>query len=333
MKSNELYCQTIEESQAIPLEEKERRAIDRLKWLIQEFRPSNVFAACSGGHDSRTITHLTSRACEEMRVEFKVFHIDTGIKVIDEEYDPENGVRSLCEERGWNLLVYRAKENKLADGSPDPMIYENIVLKGLHGKGFPYAGFPRAAAHSLLFSRIKGRQINRLQRDYADGGKILITTGVRMFESVRRWGTVSNWGAYNLDGNIVWGCAIAEWTGTDVKDYMRKYEIPQSALKAGFCHSGECLCNCYLFDDVQIEFLKQECPKTWAMISEIERKAKEQGYPWGYNDPIPDWWNAELYDKGELLQMEYGEDEWTPPLCTSCVSRHLENEALRSEMK
>lgn len=329
----QLYCTSIEEAEQFSLEQKIELAHRRIETAINQYKPKEIIACCSGGHDSRTITHLTATVATRLQVPWTVFHIDTGIKVIDAEYDPEIGVRNLCQQFGWPLEVYRALEHISPDGHPDPQDYESLVLYGAHGRGKfgdLSGGFPGPGMHQLMFTRLKGRQIERMIRDKVqDKENLLLVTGVRLFESERRWESVSTRGVYQAELNYhrVWVSAIAEWTGLDTAEYMKRHNIPKSALKSGFCHSGECLCNAFGFDPVQIEFLKTDCPKTWEKIQNLEARSRELGYPWGWNEKPPQWWasRAEIFDS-------LSDSDEVAHLCTSCISRHEENNHLKETL-
>lgn len=305
------------------LQQKVENGLELIDLLYQEFKPSKIFALCSGGGDSLVVTHLASR-----HPAFSgVMHIDTGIRVVDEDGKgvAEEHVRKVCAERGWALHVYRASENTYANGDPNPQIYEDLVLKGAHGRGFPDAGFPGPAAHILMYTRLKERQLERFVRDQKehDGDKIMLLTGVRKHESNRRWRSLEKWGDYEVVGSRIWVNAIADFTEDDCENYRREHGLEKNPASKALCMSGECLCGAFSKPGElsQIEFFY---PKTGEYLRELEERVREQGYPWGWEGEPPAWWGR--HRTGEALFSEFGnaDDDPVPlPLCTSCQSKHL----------
>lgn len=314
------------------LELQEQNALDIIDRAFQKHQPSHVFALCSGGNDSLTATHLASR-----HPNFSgVVHIDTGIKVIDEGYRAEDHVRQICEERGWEFLVYRAVDNTYEDGSPDPQIYEELVLMGANGKGFPNAGFPGPALHSFIYSRLKERQISRLVREHKQHSKdkIMLVTGVRRHESERRWRNLDRWGEVDVDGSKLWVNTIIDFTAEECSAYMKKYGMKANPVRDLICMSGECLCGCFSKPG-EIEIIEACLPKTGAHLRELEAKAKALGYPWGWGEEPPAWWSN--FRNGDTFYPEFTDEDDSNPsilhLCTTCQSKHLEDQALRQEMQ
>lgn len=299
------------------LERLEREGLEILNRVIEEYNPSHVFALCSGGHDSLTCTHIASR-----HPRFSgVVHVDTGIKVIDEGYEPENFVQRVCDQFGWNLRVYRASENTFEDGSPDPQIYENLVFQGAHKKGFPFAGFPGSSLHLVMYSRLKERQVSRLIRDCKQhaGDRIVLVTGVRRHESQRRWESLSKWGEINVDGARVWVAPLIDWEAHHCCAYMKKYGIPRNPVKDLIHISGECLCGSFA-KPKELELIEACLPETGAYLRDLEKRHREAGYPWGWDESPPDWWQA--YTSGKMLYSEFEAEEPVQMLCTSCIDRH-----------
>lgn len=200
-----------------------------LNSAINEYKPVKIFALFSGGHDSLTSTAVSYQVLGE-RLD-GIVHIDTGIGIPD----TQKFVIDVCESESWPLLIYRAAENVKADGTPDPMIYEDIVVKH---------GFPGPGAHRLMYSKLKQRQIRRVVRDFKTrrSDKIMFISGVRRAESARRMGNVSE---VHKDGAQIWVSPMLNFSDEDQRNLMHDWHLPRNPVKDKICMSGECLCGAF----------------------------------------------------------------------------------------
>ncbi|SDL78376.1 3'-phosphoadenosine 5'-phosphosulfate sulfotransferase (PAPS reductase)/FAD synthetase [Modicisalibacter muralis] len=201
-----------------------------LETAIEQYQPAAVFALFSGGHDSLTCTHMAAEILGERLT--GVAHIDTGIGIPE----TQQFVKDVCGHYKWPLQIYRASENTYANGTPNPQVYEEIILEH---------GFPGGPAHQFMYTRLKGRQVERLVRDYRGkrGNKVMLITGVRREESTRRMGTVREVNV--VSGGQVWVAPMINVTSQDQHDYMAACELPRSPVKEKLCMSGECLCGAF----------------------------------------------------------------------------------------
>jgi len=256
----------------------------------EEHQPTHVFLLTSGGNDSIVPLHLFKN---DARVTAAV-HIDTGIRVPETEAH----VRKVCEGFGLPLLVYRAAGNTKADGTPDPMLYEEIVAKH---------GFPGPQQHSIMYSKLKERQVHRLVRDHRQGAKsrIMLVTGVRKHESRRRMGNAKD---IQRKGNQVWVAPVVNWEDNDMLVYRRHYNLPKNPVAENLGMSGECLCGAYAKPG-ELAQLEKFYPETAAYIKSLEERSS---CPWGWEQGPDHQWIE--YQRGQ------GSFGFTP-LCTSCISR------------
>ncbi|WP_110642496.1 phosphoadenosine phosphosulfate reductase family protein [Salinicola sp. CPA57] len=203
---------------------------DIIESAIEEHQPTAIFALFSGGHDSLTCTHVAAEILGDRLT--GVAHIDTGIGIPE----TQQFVRDVCNVYHWPLSIYRAVDNAYADGTPNPQVYEDIVLEH---------GFPGAPAHQFMYTRLKQRQVERLVRDHRGkrGNKVMLITGVRREESRRRMGHVQ---PVNVQkGGQVWVAPVLNMTSQDQHDYMAAHALPRNPVKEKLCMSGECLCGAY----------------------------------------------------------------------------------------
>lgn len=232
-----------------------------LNLAIDDYQPTKIFALFSGGHDSLTACATAySILGDEIDA---VVHIDTGIGIPE----TQQFVIDVCKQNKWPLLIYRAVENTKADGSPDPQIYEDIVVKH---------GFPGPAAHRLMYSKLKQRQIRRLVRDHKEkrSDKIMLISGVRKAESARRMGTVKE---VTVDGAQVWVSPMLNFTDMDQAELMKYWELPRNPVKDKLCMSGECLCGAFA-QKGELSEIRIWYPEVAARIDDITEKVMAAGH-------------------------------------------------------
>lgn len=289
--------------------DKLEHAKEVLERAISQYSPIHCFGLYSGGHDSSTVTHFAVEALKERIT--GVVHINTGIGIPETRHH----VYKVAKHFGWNLLEYKATENTKSDGTPDPMIYEELVMKH---------GFPGPYGHGMMYQRLKERQINRLARDYGAKPKtpILLVSGCRKEESSRRMGTTKE---IDPRGRIIWVAPFANMTSSDCDDYLKANDIPRNPVKDSLCMSGECLCGAFAHKG-ELSEIEYWFPDTAHRIKAIQKKVINAGFPWGWEEQPPKWWTDKIKnDKfGQqdafLNELDSEIDSVKEMLCTRCNS-------------
>lgn len=232
---------------------------------IEEHAPVAIFALFSGGHDSLTATHFAADVLGDRLT--GVAHIDTGIGIPE----TQQFVVDVCQQFGWPLKMYRAAENVQADGTPDPMIYDDIVVKH---------GFPGPGAHRTMYSKLKQRQVRRLVRDHKTqrSDRVMLITGVRREESKRRMGTTEE---VQTDGAQVWIAPMLYFTGSSQAEYMREHALPRNPVKDKLCMSGECLCGAFAKKG-ELKEIEFWYPEVGRRIRELEQRVQAAGHLTGW---------------------------------------------------
>lgn len=262
-----------------------------LQEAIDTYHPSGVYALFSGGYDSLCCTHLVSQ-----HPNFSgVVHINTGIGI----EETRKFVRETCKQYGWPLLEYRS-----------PISYEETVLK---------EGFPGPACHRYMYVKLKERALDQFIREHKTRhyDRIVLAAGVRKQESQRRMGTAQR---IRQDGASVWVNPLFDWTKSDILDYKEAQGLPNNEVVDLLHMSGECLCGAYAKKG-ELKMIEAFYPDTARHIRELEAKAHDAGFPWGWESERPEW----------FVQLSKGQD-YLPgfsPLCSSCDARHeAESEVL-----
>jgi 3'-phosphoadenosine 5'-phosphosulfate sulfotransferase (PAPS reductase)/FAD synthetase len=277
------------------IQEKLKEAAVILDSAISKYKPNGVFALLSGGHDSLTATAVAYE-CLGSKID-AVVHIDTGIGIPQ----TQQFVIDVCAKNNWPLLIYRAAENTRADGSPDPQIYEDIVIKH---------GFPGPAAHRFMYSKLKQRQVRRLVRDHKEErfDKIMLISGVRKAESTRRMGNVKE---VHVDGAQVWVSPMLNFTDDDQRHLMREWNLPRNPVKDNLCMSGECLCGAFA-QKGELAEIKIFYPEVAARIESIQEKVKAAGHK-------KDWETGDFASDGDP-------ETDNLMMCVRCEERHLSSQ-------
>lgn len=224
-----------------------------------EHNPSHVFAMFSGGNDSAVLLHWAKHHLDRS-LKAAVF-IDTGTAL--------PGVRDFaerfCDRYEIPLKVYEAGD-----------AFERMVL-GEGDRQGPRAaqGFPGPASHRYAYIRLKERQIERLVREHKQHprDRIMLLTGVRRAESVRRMGTTE---PVTRRGAQVWVAPLIDWTKADMLAYRHEHELPESDVAAMMHMSGECGCGAFATPGEKA-MRCQLYPEWGAWLFDLEQRAEAQG--------------------------------------------------------
>lgn len=259
-----------------------------LDQAIAEHHPSHAFAMFSGGYDSLITTHLTLTYMLTAHPEIKMYvgHVNTGIGI----EQTREFVRTTCQYYGWPLKEYRSVEN-----------YEDIVMQH---------GFPGPSSHRYMYIKLKERAVDQLIREHKQymQDRILLVTGVRKQESVRRMGHVTPIQRYKTR---VWVAPLLNWSKDDILDYMATYQLPRNEVVDTLHMSGECLCGSYAHKGELAE-IETWYPEMGCYLRCLQERVKATGNHWEW-EKQPAQWRKQVKDGQEFLPGF--------SLCTSCDAR------------
>lgn len=277
-------------------------SVARINDAIRDFNPRLVVGLFSGGHDSLSAVKVASLA--------KQFdgclHVNTGFGIeATREF-----VRETCAENGWPLSEYHALENTKADGTPDPMDYVKEVMRG---------GFPGPPQHYIMYIKLKQRSIERYLRNVGatPDSPVLFISGARSGESVRRMGNVSN--TCQVMGRSIWLSAIHDWTKSDTSELIAFFGMKRNIVVDLIHKSGECLCGAFAKKGELEELnLWPQTRPAYDRIVNLQKEVAAAGFPWGWEDGPPKWWQESK--RGQSFMLQYDENEaWGQPLCHRCI--------------
>ena len=259
---------------------------DILTESIDQYKPVKIFALFSGGHDSLSITHWASQ-----QPGFSgVFHVNTRIGI----EESNEFVRNTCRKYGWPLF----------EATPPELQYEDIVLR---------FGFPGPAAHRYTYVWLKERALNAFiqTQKVKRSDKILLITGVRRQESIRRMGTTQE---VSKSGAKIWVAPFIDKSKVEVNDYLNNHNLPRNEVVDLIHKSGECLCGAYArqgeLDELAVWF-----PKKAHYLRQLENRVKSAGFPWGWEDEPPAWFQQ--WQKGQMFMP--GMQSLFMPMCHDCL--------------
>lgn len=239
--------------------------LDLIDRAVEIHKPVAVYGLFSGGDDSTTAVHVASKH----PLFSGAAHINTGIGVPQ----TREFVRETCKRYGWPLKEYRAKEDCGID-------YRALVLKN---------GFPGPGAHKWMYSLLKMRALQMLVRDAKVGHKradrVLLISGVRSQESIRRMGHVEPIRKEPGRG-WVWVSPIHDWSKGDCLEYLDEQKVERNEVVALIHKSGECLCGAYA-DKGELKELACWFPEVAAEIRALEVEVKAAGHNWGWEEAPP----------------------------------------------
>lgn len=221
---------------------------------IEDWKPVEIYALYSGGHDSFASTHFAMRNGAR-----KVLHINTGVGI---ELTRQI-VRWNCAHYGWPLL----------EVMPPQLSYLEMCAK---------YGVPGPGAHSFSYVWLKERALDKVVRETKRKrmDRVMLVTGVRQNESARRMGHVH---PIKKDGCSIWVAPLFDWTDSEIEIYMDDHGLAKSPVKQALGMSGECLCGAYGDRARELPIIRKLDPECAALIESAEVFAKGNGKPceWG----------------------------------------------------
>lgn len=146
-------------------------------------------------------------------------------------------------------------------------------------------------------------------------GRILLITGCRETESVRRMGhveaikigeTSKKTGTVRRK-NRVWTAPCYDWSSSDQQRFMEHFDLPRNPIKdCPIAMSGECFCGAFARPG-ELEMIRRYAPDVAVEIDRLSQIAAECG--------TPSVWGVRATGEKGLVVAETG------ALCSSCDAR------------
>lgn len=309
------------EGDVVPTMIKEGRRI--VEEAIEQYQPSVVLAAFSGGNDSIVSTYF---AAQEFGATVVHCNTGTGLKATREH------VHRCVDRFRWEFEELFADECRT--GKPGPLdestlpsghweegdnAYEDFVLNH---------GFPGPAQHARMFQRLKERPlaafIRRVRKPRSKEGPVMILSGIRRDESAIRAGYKR--AIQREESNPrVWVNPFYWRTSVDFEVYRQEFGLPRNPVKARVGVSGECNCGSFASSNPgELEAIRSVDPGFAAYLDRLSERVKAKGFPWGWGELPPGWWAKARKDarNGQTVMFDlYGVDGDEPdflPMCVGC---------------
>jgi 3'-phosphoadenosine 5'-phosphosulfate sulfotransferase (PAPS reductase)/FAD synthetase len=248
---------------------------------FQKHTIAGVVILYSGGNDSSVLAHL---------MRSKATHIGHANTTIGIEATRQF-VRDQAAEWGMPLL----------ERFP-PETYRELVIKD---------GFPGPAKHWKMYTRLKERCIEQMQREIITNPhkeRVLFLAGRRRAESERRAAIAE----HERKGSRVWVSPLANWSNDHMAEYRAMYAVPVNPVTQDLHMSGECLCGAFAAPG-ELEMVKFFYPGVADEIESIEAEVAAAGHP----HPRCRWgWGADE----DWRAIERSLDR-SGPMCSSCDAR------------
>jgi 3'-phosphoadenosine 5'-phosphosulfate sulfotransferase (PAPS reductase)/FAD synthetase len=268
----------IEQRPADPFEDAKKT----LKEAVAEYEPTHIFALFSGGHDSVCAAHVAKEVLGN-KLTANV-HCNTTIGIQKTRDYAENLSRAW----GVRHLTYFP-----------PRTYREIVLD---------YGFPGPAQHRAMYIQLKERCVDALIRDHKVNrlDRIMLITGVRKAESVRRMGSVQR---VSRTGAKVWVAPLINWEDGDKHAYIKANNIPYNEVALQLCMSGECLCGAYA-NPGELAEIDEVAPESAAEIRTLMAEVRAAGKHWRWGTAPP----KNMYPDADQTNLDLH-------LCHSCEAK------------
>jgi 3'-phosphoadenosine 5'-phosphosulfate sulfotransferase (PAPS reductase)/FAD synthetase len=275
-----------------------RTPADIVAEALERYKPVAIYAGFSGGNDSRAITHWMMSnvpGCQAL-------HINTGIGIeASRQY-----VRDTCKAQGWPLTEIRAKEDCGED-------YDANVLRH---------GFPGPDGHQFIYRRLKERAVyalvKRAKVGHPRSAKVLIATGVRHDESVRRMGYAGR--EINKTRAQIWTNPIYWWTKTERDAYNAVSGLPENQVAKQLGMSGECGCGAFAHPGELAKWRAID-PSFGARIDRLQSECLARGFTWGWEGRPP----KAGFNRDQISLFEH-------PLCVGCEKSAIVKAELADEV-
>lgn len=276
-------------------------AFDILDRAYLDHKPIAVVGMYSSGDDSGATAAVLDAWGRARSVLVRYAHINTGIGI----EESRQHARDVAAARNWMFSEWRT----------DPAHYIRMVTGQERHRSVP-GGFPGAALHSMYYRELKDRRVDDLMRSLKRGhprtARVMLVSGIRRQESRRRMGYEQE---VNRRFSQVWANPLLNATKDHCLDLIEWAGMPRNPASRTIHMSGECLCGSMSAKDgEELREIRFWFPRTAAYIDEIAAQVQAAGYPWGWDEERPAW-----FDAVQRGQTWLGEEFM--PMCVGCQAR------------
>lgn len=279
---------------------------DKLKWseelakqIKKDFEPYAVIVGLTTGFDSNVALKLATMFFDVSAA----FTCDTTIAAPETlsncEYVAKDvyGLKWICKPPPYNGV----KENK------------NTYFEVVKQHGFPGK---TKTAHNWMYRWLKDHTVGRIISSIRQNKRnrpIIIISGARKYESVRRMGTSQD---VTIQGSNIWVNICNEWTNEEVHSFAEDNNLSEYRSPISKCIgiSGECFCGCFAGKN-ELQEIRLASPSTYEKITYIEKWLKDNtNMGWGYEEGPSKQWTLEKYGQTNMFTQS------NMIMCSTCMN-------------
>ncbi|WP_421809045.1 phosphoadenosine phosphosulfate reductase family protein [Flagellimonas sp.] len=279
---------------------------DKLKWsetlaerIKKDYNPYAVIVGLTTGFDSNVALKLATM----------FFNVDAAFTCDTTIAAPEtlaNCERVAKEVYGLKWICKAPPYNGKREN-------HNTYFEVVKQHGFPGK---TKTAHNWMYRWLKDHTVSRIISDIRKKKRnrpIIIVSGARKYESVRRMGTSQD---VTVIGNNIWVNICNEWTNSEVHAFaednkLSKYRSPISQILG---ISGECFCGCFS-QKGELSEIKFASPSAYEKLSFISKWLSDNtNYYWGWEEGPSKQWTLEKYGQINMFS------ESNLIMCSTCMN-------------
>lgn len=281
-----------------------KQAFEILDRAYADHKPIAVVGMYSSGDDSGAVMIALELWSKARGIPFQVAHINTGIGIEASRAH----ARQVATDRHWNFSEWKT----------NPAHYISMVTGQERNRSVP-GGFPGGALHSMYYRELKERRVADLMRHLKAGAsrndQVMLISGIRRQESKRRMGYENE---VNKEKARIWVNPLLHAVKDDCLDLMELGGIPRNPASKTIHMSGECLCGA-MNSPGELAEIRFWFPDTAAQIDRITEQVISAGYPWGWDEKRPKWFDQLGQGQAPLFDFM--------PLCVGCAARQEQKDA------
>lgn len=280
---------------------------DKLRWtktlcerVKKDFEPYAVIVGLTTGFDSNVALKLATMF-------FNVdaaFTCDTTIAAKETlqncEYIAKEvyGLKWICKAPPYNGI----EEN------------HNTYFEIVKQHGFPGK---TKTAHNWMYRWLKDHTVSKIISSIRKNKRnrpIIIISGARKYESVRRMGTSQD---ITIQGNNIWVNICNEWTNSEVNAFAEDNKLSEyrSPISKTIGLSGECFCGCYA-EKGELNEIKIASPSTYEKITHITKWLQDNtNFYWEWEESPPKKWILEKHGQINMFSAS------NMIMCSTCMNK------------
>lgn len=255
--------------------------IETPEGIISELKKIHLrtqfYVLCSGGKDSICLSHYIKTIYPN---NFKgLMHIQTGVGI----KQTTSWLIKYCQKMEWPLEIRSPKLRSVQD------VYRFIVLK---------YGFPSYGLHKVVMGLLKYHVMRRYTKENKERlDNHALVSGVRAFESVRRFGNYKT--PIQRDGSMWFVAPFFKKEDKEIYQYLLENNLKRTPIHDILGMSGECMCGSFARKSER-EIIKILDPELDEYFTKLEKEVLINGTERAKKRPI---WGSGIVSEEEAREI------------------------------